>query len=118
MGGFIVAFVGTALLCFITWVVVLTREENLGDFYDYAFGLGMLGWLAGFPLLGIATFRVKVLSRWCGVLLVGHPILIFSGLFTEFFGAFWILFGLLWLALAYALLSARSTVAEQPSRVR
>src|SRR5215211_86795 len=60
MGGFIVAFVGTALLCFITWVVVLTREENLGDFYDYAFGLGMLGWLAGFPLLGIATFRVKV----------------------------------------------------------
>src|SRR3712207_8157837 len=32
-----------------------------------------VGLFAGFPLLGVATFRARVLPRWCGVLLVAFP---------------------------------------------
>jgi hypothetical protein len=65
--------------------------------------LGILGWFVGFPLLGIATLRSRMLPRWCGVLLLAY-----FPLFLLLLGSYgWggIALGLLWMALSYALLS-------------
>jgi len=51
-------------------------------------------------LLGISTFRAKVLPRWSGLLLAVYPLLLVVLLGS--FGA-GTLAGLLWLALGYAL---------------
>jgi hypothetical protein len=77
-------------------------EDTL--FNDFIGSLGLfVGWLVGFPLLRIATFRTGVLPRWCGLLLI----VLFSLLRT---GVIWN--GLVWLALGYALWTRR---AWQPS---
>src|SRR5215207_9631929 len=112
---FVVAFIGTALVLVSTlWSVILlyrfgTRVPGL------LFGLGLLGWLVGFVLFGIATFRARVLPRWAGLLLVAYPLVLMAGVPIE--GPL-ILVGLLWLALGYALWTQRDMPAEQPSRVR
>ena len=73
-------------------------------FNDFIGSLGLfVGWLVGFPLLRIATFRTGVLPRWYGSLLI----VLFSLLRT---GVIWN--GLVWLALGYALWTRR---AWQPS---
>jgi hypothetical protein len=114
--GFALAFVGTALLCAIT-VIGIVFGEALGEAVLSAiFISGVLGWLVGFPLLGIATVRARVLPRWCGVLLIAYFPLF--GFLLSSYGWGGIALGLLWMALGYVLWSWRGTAAEQFSRVR
>ena len=99
--GFIVAFLGTALLCAITVIAVITKDALGEAVLGSVFISGVLGWLVVFPLLG--TLRVRVLPRWVGVLLIAY-----FPLFAFLLGSYgWggIALGLLWLALGYALLS-------------
>ena len=101
--GFIVAFLGTALLCAITVIAVITKDALGEAVLGSVFISGVLGWLVGFPPLGIATLRARMLPRWVGVLLIAY-----FPLFAFLLGSYgWggIALGLLWLALGYALLS-------------
>jgi hypothetical protein len=111
---FVVAFIGTALVLASTlWAVILL--DRFGTAVPgLMFGLGLLGWLVGFVLFGIATFRARVLPRWSGLLLVAYPLVLIAGVPVE--GPL-ILVGLLWLALAYALWTRRGMPAEQAPRV-
>jgi hypothetical protein len=114
--GFIVAFLGTALLCAITVTAIITQDALGEALLNSIFISGVLGLLLGFPLLGIATLRAKVLPRWCGLLLIAHfPLFVF--LFSSY-GWGGVVLGLLWLALGYALLSAREPATGRPSSVR
>jgi hypothetical protein len=70
--GFIVAFLGTALLCAITVIAVITKDALGEAVLGSVFISGVLGWLVGFPPLGIATLRARVLPRWVGVLLIAY----------------------------------------------
>ena len=73
--------------------------------------------LVGSILLGAMTIRARVLPWWCGVLLiVGFPLGDFLN--NVAVGGENIVFAIVWGLIGYALLSRRSTVAEQqPSRV-
>jgi len=113
--GFAVAFLGTALLCAITVIAIISGDALGEAVLGTVFISGVLGWLVGFPLLGIATFRAKVLPRWCGVLLIGYFPLF--GFLLASYGWGGIALGLLWVALGYVLWSWRGTAAEQTSRV-
>jgi hypothetical protein len=128
--GFAVAFIGTVLVL-LTTLLVIIFQHRLGEtllgllFESGALGwlvgfveLGGLGWLVGFVLFGIATFRARVLPRWCALLLLLHPFLFLFLVLTSFYTIGGILLGLLWLALGYGLWAWRDTPAEQPSRVR
>jgi hypothetical protein len=113
--GFVASLVGTMVLFFDTWLYVIAAEATPTSIYQIGFLLGLVAWLVGFPLLGIATLRATGLPRWCGLLLiVFFPLILFL---TNFFGVGGVLLGLLWLALAYALWTRRDMPAEQPSRV-
>jgi hypothetical protein len=115
--GFVVAFVGTASIFLATAIYVLVVDGSLAVF-DILEYVSFLGLLAGFPLLGGATFRARVLPRWCGVLLAALPaIFILIFLLVDYVGAAWALFGPYWLALGYALWSARGAPIRQPSPV-
>ena len=70
--GFFLAIVGTALLCAITVIAIITKDALGEAVLGTIFISGVLGWLVGFPLLGIATLRARVLPRWCGVLLIAY----------------------------------------------
>jgi hypothetical protein len=114
--GFIVAFIGTALLCAITVIAIITKGALGEAVLGTIFISGVVGWLVGFPLLGIATLRARVLPRWVGVLLIAYfPLFAFL---LSSYGWGGIALGLLWLALGYALLSASGAAAQEPSRVR
>ena len=114
--GFALAFVGTALLCAIT-VIGIVFGKALGEAVLSAiFISGVLGWLVGFSLLGIATVRARVLPRWCGVLLIAYFPLF--GFLLASYGWGGIALGLLWVTPGYVLWSWRGTAAEQSSRVR
>ena len=113
--GFVVAFVGGAFVFLSTVSWLLAGAED--GFFGTLFSLGVfLGWLVGFPLLGIATFRTGVLPRWCGLLLIVFFPVLFVLLSLLPTGVIWN--GLVWLALGYALWTRRGMAAEQPSRVR
>ena len=111
---FVVAFIGTALVLVSTlWSVILL--DRFGTTVPgLMFGLGLLGWLVGFVLFGISTFRARVLPRWSGLLLVAYPLVLIAGVPIE--GPL-ILVGLLWLALGYALWTRKGMPAEQAPRV-
>jgi hypothetical protein len=114
---FVAAFVGTALVL-VSILLVLTTGDRLGETVLTAiFGSGwLLGWLVGFTLLGIATFRAKVLPRWYGLLIIAQfPLVAFAASSYDVGGT---LFGLFWLVLGYALWTRRDTPTEQPSRLR
>lgn len=64
--GFAMAFVGSALLCAITAIAMITKDALGEAVLGTIFISGVVGWLVGFPLLGIATVRARVLPRWCG----------------------------------------------------
>jgi hypothetical protein len=113
--GFAVAFLGTALLCAITVTAIISGDALGEAVLGTVFISGVLGWLVGFPLLGIATVRAKVLPRWCGVLLIAYFPLF--GFLLASYGWGGIALGLLWLALGYVLWSWRGSAAEQSSRV-
>jgi hypothetical protein len=114
--GFALAFLGSALLCAITVIAIITKGALGEAVLGTIFISGVLGWLVGFPLLGVATLRARVMPRWCGVLLIAYfPLFAFL---LSSYGWGGIALGLLWVALGYVLWSWRSTTAEQPSRVR
>jgi hypothetical protein len=105
--GFLIAFTGTVLFIVSTvmWLLPLTD----GIVLDVLFNGGALGWLVGYPLLGVATLRAAVLPRWCGVLLTGYVAYFIAVFFlVDFYGEARALFGPVWLAVAYALWSQRS----------
>src|SRR5215204_291856 len=113
--GFVAAFVGTTILFLDTWLYVIAAEATPMSVYQIGFVVGLLAWLVGFTLLGIATLRAKVLPRWCGLLLiVFFPLILFL---TNFFGVGGVLLGLLWLALGYALWTRRGMPGEPSARV-
>ncbi len=112
--GFVVAFIGTVLVLVSTlWAIILLDRFGT-TVAGLLFGLGLLGWIVGFVLFGITTFRAGVLPRWSGVLLVAYPLVLIAGVPVE--GPL-ILVGLLWLALGYVLWTQNDTPAERPSRV-
>ncbi len=113
--GFVLASLGTALLCAITVIAIISGDALGEAVLGTIFISGVLGWLVGFPLLGIATLRARVMPRWVGVLLIAYFPLF--ALLLSSYGWGGIALGLLWLALGYALLSARGAAAQQPSRV-
>jgi hypothetical protein len=122
--GFAIAFVGVALVLVATLLVVIFPElpEQAQHALGLLFGLGLLGGLVGFVLFGITTLRARVLPRWCGLLLVGYPLLllvaylllVLVGLPLAGPG---VLVGLLWLALGYVLWTWSDIPAEPSSRV-
>lgn len=112
-GGSVLMIVSTVM-----WLLPLTD----GLLLDVLFNAAVLGWLIGFPLVGIGAFRARVLPRWCAVLLCCHSLL-FAGVFVlvDWFGEARALMALPWLAVAYALRSlapSRSARAEtgEPAR--
>ncbi|MBA3888550.1 MAG: hypothetical protein H0X67_22905 [Acidobacteria bacterium] len=111
--GFALAFLGSALLCAIT-VTGIASGDALGEaVLSSIFVSGILGWFVGFPLLGIATLRARVLPRWCGVLLLAYfPLFVFL---LGSYGWGGIALGLLWAALGYALLSQGSATDGTPA---
>jgi hypothetical protein len=120
--GFVAAFVGTALLfvltaftpvqMFLAYALDVIDPRTGGVLVTLMFTTGLfLGWLVGYTLLGVATFRAKVLPRWCGVLLVVQlPLVVFL---MTFYGTGGLALGLVWLALGYALLSKRDKAAKR-----
>lgn len=117
--GFVVAFVGTASI-FLATVIYILAVDGSWTIFDILEYVALFGLLAGFPLLGVATFRARVLQRWCGVLLVAFPavfILMFS--LVDYSGAARALLGPYWLALGYALWSHQGKPIQpsQPARV-
>jgi hypothetical protein len=98
----------------VIYILTFNRFETVVSVLQ---NLGILGWLVGFPLLGIATFRARVLPRWCGVLLVAFPavfFLMFS--LVDYSGAARALLGPYWLALGYVLWSYQGEPIK-PARV-
>src|SRR5215213_11136044 len=83
MAGFAIAFIGTALVLVATlWAIVFL--DRFGETVPgLLFGLGLIGWLVGFVLFGIATFRARVLPRWAGLLLVAYPLILIAGVPLE-----------------------------------
>ena len=111
--GFTLAFLGSAILSAITVFATVTQGALGEVVLSVIFGLGVLGWLVGFPLLGIATLRTKVLPRWCGVLLLAYfPFFVFL---LNSYGWGGIVLGLLWTALGYALLSRAGAANRSPA---
>jgi hypothetical protein len=120
--GFVTAFLGTALLfvltvftpvqMFLAYVLEVIDERAGGVLVTLLFTSGLLlGWLVGYTLLGVATFRARVLPHWCGVLLVAQlPLVLFL---MAFYGAGGLALGLVWLALGYALLSGSEKAAKR-----
>lgn len=114
--GFLVSFIGTALLLAGVVLSLLARalaEAPVGGgapgpaFPDRVLWLGLWGALVGFVLLGAATLRLGALPRWCGwLLIVCLPLAIALGNYGG--GA---VLGLAWLALGYALLRQRDVSA-------
>lgn len=105
--GFVLAFVGTASI-FLATVIYILAVDGSWTIFDILEYISLFGLLAGFPLLGVATFRARVLPRWCGVLLIALPavfLLIF--IMVDYSGAARALFGPYWLALGYAIWSSR-----------
>jgi hypothetical protein len=116
--GFVAAFVGTAFVFLATLVNQVAGSAVSETFYNIVFGLGLLGWVTGFPLLGIATSWAKLLPRWAGLPLIAFFPLIFLILaLPRFYGGGGILVGIVWLALGFALFAARERVEERPSPV-
>ncbi|MFD2091410.1 hypothetical protein [Blastococcus deserti] len=102
--GFAAAFAGTACLLVAAVLYVLRVGGVLVlDLLEYG---AFVGWLVGFPFLGIATLRARVLPRWCGVLVTSYPaVLALAYVLVDFAGEARVLLGLPWWAVAYALLS-------------
>ena len=110
--GFVASFLGVSLLLvgialsFLSGRVAL--EQTLGL---QMVGLGFLGMLVGFVLLGAATLRLGVLPRWCALLLIASPLLAIT--LGDYGGA--LALGLTWLALGGTLWLQRDFSALFPN---
>lgn len=112
--GFLAAFTGIVLLLVGLMISFLVGHTFGLALLDPALGLGLWCTLVGLVLLGAATWRLRALPRWCGVLLiVCIPFAIALG---DYGGG--IVLGLAWLALGYALLSHHDVSALLRTRRR
>ena len=121
MAGFAATSVGTAILflltaltpvqMFLAFALDVIDPHAGGTLITILFTSGLfLGWLVGYTFLGLATFRARVLPRWCGLLLIAQcPMLLFL---MGFYGTGGMVLGLVWLALGYGLLATRGKVAR------
>jgi hypothetical protein len=110
--GSLLTFVGYAIVLVSVHLTTLVGGEPVFS----ARLVGGLLVLFGSILLGAMTLYARVLPWWCGVLLiVGFPL----GDFLENVarGSENVVFTIVWGSIGYALLSRRSAVAEQSSRV-
>jgi hypothetical protein len=64
---------------------------------------GFMTWLVLVPLLGIAAWRAKVVQGWCALLLIAHPLFMFSLIASYGFGG--IAIGALWFSVGFAIRS-------------
>jgi hypothetical protein len=101
--GFLTSFLGVSLL-----LVGLTLSFLFGRVLVYMLGLGFLGMLFGFVLLGAATLTLGLLPRWCALLLIACPFLAIN--LGGYGGA--LALGLIWLALGGTLLLQRDLSAS------
>jgi hypothetical protein len=100
--GFVAAFAGTAVVLLSTVLALALREGNV--FVGLLFGLGLLGWVIGFPLLGTATVRTRLFPGWVGWLLMAFPpLLVVLFLVLDVYGIGGVVVGALWLALGMAI---------------
>lgn len=106
-GGFVIAVVGILTNTIGTAAHVL----GVSTFEVLAFPVGLVGLVVGLGLMGIATFRARVLPRWCGVALVfALPLTALAGIalgpvseFGNYSGGF--VAGVVFLAVGYVLWS-------------
>jgi hypothetical protein len=103
---------GTGLVLVSTIAVLATAAP--GPVIGSIFGLGMLGWLVGFPLLGVALMRTSLLSSVVGWLLLAFaPLAIGLFLVLEAYTVGGVAVGVLWLAVAWLIrVPARATAAR------
>src|SRR5215213_4386558 len=94
-----------------TRALLSVREGSRANAGASNAGIGFLGMLVGFVLLGAATLRLGVLPRWCGLLLIASPLL--AIIFGDHGGA--LALGLTWLALGGTLLLQRDFSALFPN---
>jgi hypothetical protein len=113
--GVIAACVGIGALLVATVLWLFTAYPvGEGPILNILESVAMVALLIGFPLLGIATVRARVLPRWSGLLLIAYPaILMLAFSLVDFYGEIRVLAGLPWLALAFALWSQRGARATQ-----
>jgi hypothetical protein len=130
--GFLVSFLALALMFIGNAVEIasLTFSGSESSLGHSIFLIGFLVLLVGSILLGIAIVRTRrdPSSRVGGPLLVGAlplgiVLAVALGAIAPrtdlgFWAAITVPYGVAWLLLGYALMSARGTAAEQPSRVR
>src|SRR5215207_2286165 len=105
--GFLLAFVGQATSG------IFPHSRALGWLFSdpgFGFQAGILLTSLGLVLMGIATLRAGVLSRWCGFGLIALVIFLALGAYGGFVVA-----GLIWLALGYALGPRKREVAGSRS---
>jgi hypothetical protein len=118
----LLAFVGTTGVLFSGMVSLIFLHASEALIFTVIWDAALLCWLAGFPLLGIATFRAKTLPRWSGSLLMAYFPLLSVAVYFDGKGGMMLLFltlvGLLWLALGYALWAYKDSPAGPPSLVR
>jgi hypothetical protein len=109
--GFVASFLGVSLLLVglaLSFLSGRVLEQTLGL---QMVGLGFLGMLVGFVLLGAATLRLGVLPRWCALLLIACPLLAIT--LGEYGGA--LALGLTWLSLGGTLWLQRDFSALFPN---
>jgi hypothetical protein len=110
--GFILAFVGAALLMVAQASSAIFAENGtlLGWLLDdpgYGFMVVMNLHLVGLVMLGVATLRAGVLPLWCGLALIGVVVVSIFGAILSGDLAF-VVVGLLWVAIGYALWQERT----------
>lgn len=109
-----ISFAGTTALVVSTIMWLVTETE--GVLLDILFTTGALAVLIGYPMLGLAVLRARVLPGWSGLLLLGwiayFPLIFYA---IDFYGEFRAVFGLVWLALAYAIHAERHVRFDEPA---
>ena len=95
----------TAMLVVSTVMWLLPMTD--GILLDILFNGALIGWLVGFPVLGIATWRAGVLPRWAAAVILGFvPFFVSIFFLVDYWGEARAALALPWLAFAAMLLVA------------
>jgi hypothetical protein len=115
-----VAFVGTAILLASTllWLAFAAAGGEGNLLTGLIFMAGILGWLVGFPILGIAMLRAGEMPVWTGVLvLIFIPVALGTHLALNSYGVGGVAVGLIWLAIGYGLWAQRTAPVYRQATV-